>query len=113
MIGDINLILSGVEEDGGAGNKWGTLSNQDHRASYTTSRMIRQAEVDVMMALPSHCKCSLGAKIAFTMMHSTLSCLKVSRFYAKIHKTNVLSLLLFEHKLRYERCNYATFFGKY
>jgi hypothetical protein len=112
VIGDVNLFLSAVEEDGNDSNKGGTLSDREHCASYATNRMIRQAEVDVMIAVPSHRKCSLGAKIALTMMHYVSSCLGVSRFYAKIHKTNALSLQLFERKLGYERCNYAVCFGK-
>ena len=69
MIGDVNLFLSDVEEDGNNSNKRGTLCDWHHHASYAANRMSRQAEVDAMIALSSHCKRNLGAKIAFTMMH--------------------------------------------
>ena len=76
MIGDINLFLSDVEEDSNDGNKGRTSSDRDHYALYSTNRMIRQAEVNVMIAMSSHCKCNLGVKIAFTVMHYTLSHLR-------------------------------------
>jgi hypothetical protein len=77
------------------------------------NRMIRQAEVDIMIAVPSHCKRNLGAKITFMMMHYALSCLDISCFCVKIHETNVPSLRLFGCKLGYERYNFAPFFDKY
>jgi RimJ/RimL family protein N-acetyltransferase len=114
MIGDVNLFLSDVEEeDGDDGDEGGTSSDRDHRTSCATNSKIRQAEVDVMIAVPSHRRRNLGAEIAFAMMHYASSHLDVSRFFAKIHETNVPSLRLFECKLGYERCNYAACFGEH
>ena len=63
MIGDINLFLSDVEEDGDDGDEGGTSSDHDHCALYQTNRMSRQAEVDVMIAVPSHCNTTSVPKL--------------------------------------------------
>ncbi len=63
MIGDVNLFLSDVEEDGNNSNKRGTLCDRHHHVSYAANRMSRQAEVDAMIACPPIANATLVPKL--------------------------------------------------
>lgn len=102
MIGDVNLFLSDVIDD----------DNEEEKVP-PSSTFYRQAEIDVMIAVPSHrCK-NIGAEVAFMAMRYGASQLNVSRFFAKIHETNAPSLRLFEKKIGFERCGYTQCFGEH
>jgi RimJ/RimL family protein N-acetyltransferase len=117
MIGDVNLFLSDVDDDDDevANSSPGTspCDRNDPTSMARRRRRKRQSEIDVMIALPTHRHRDLGSEIALMVMHYASSNLNVSRFYAKIHETNVSSLRLFECKLGYSRCGYAKCFGEY
>lgn len=107
MIGDVNLFLSDDVDEGDVEEKEEEGGSRDHSSARS------QAEIDVMIAVASHRRRDLGAEVALVMMHYAASHLSVSRFFAKVHETNVPSLRLFEIKLGYERCGYAECFSEY
>jgi RimJ/RimL family protein N-acetyltransferase len=109
MIGDVNLFLSDIDND----NNDEDESKQETSASMTTIINRRQAEIDIMIALPSHRHKNLCPEVAFMIMHYAASNLNITRFFAKIHETNVQSIQLFEKKLGYVMCEYVKCFSEY
>jgi hypothetical protein len=113
MIGDVNLFLSDIDNDDDDDDD---ESEQETPASMTTiinHRCRRQAEIDIMIALPSHRHKNLGAEVAFMIMHYAASNLNIIRFFAKIHETNKQSIQLFEKKLGYVMREYVKCFSEY
>ena len=107
MIGDVNLFLSDIDNDDDSKKTAASTTTTTNNNHY------QQAEIDIMIALPSHRQKNLGAEIAFMIMHYAASNLHIKRFFAKIHETNVPSIQLFEKKLGYVMCEYVKCFGEY
>eukprot|EP00804_Cyclotella_cryptica_P012456 CCRYP_019962-RA/>CCRYP_019962-RA protein AED:0.00 eAED:0.00 QI:511/-1/1/1/-1/1/1/155/234 len=112
MIGDINLFLSEDDEEVSEYLQNSNNKCQDGSVSNTPA-IVQQAELDVMIARPSHRNKGLGAELALIMMHYGASVLKITRFFVKIKDTNASSLRLFRDKLGFSQCAYAECFGEY
>ena len=93
MIGDVNLFLSkGEDESDDAG--------------------FEQAELDLMIARPSHRGKNIGAEAALSMMRYGAEALGMRRYFVKIGEDNLPSLRLFRDKLGFVPCGYAECFGE-
>ena len=113
MIGDINLFLSEEEDEKVAEYLQNSNNNCSAESESNTSSIVHQAELDLMIARPSHRHKGLGAELVLTMMHYGASVLTIRRFFVKIKDTNTSSLRLFRDKLGFSLCAYAECFGEY
>ncbi len=120
MIGDVNLFLS--EEDDESDNDEIEINQRQNLPQSTdeqptneqsTYTKLSQAELDLMIAAPTHRSKNLGTEIALTMMHYGATHLNIRRYFVKVHETNVASLKLFKDKLGFEECAYVKCFGEY
>jgi RimJ/RimL family protein N-acetyltransferase len=126
MIGDINLFLSEMEEDDES--EEGSQSNENNimeaslhtsQSSSTTNRSFlrqqqqQQAELDIMIASPTHRSKNIGTEATLLMMHYAASHLHIRRFFVKIQKSNLPSLHLFRDKLQFEQVGYVECFEEY
>lgn len=121
MIGDINLFLSEMEEDDES--EEGSQSNDSNmeatsQSSITNRSFLRQqqqqqAELDIMIASPTHRSKNIGTEASLLMMHYAASHLHIRRFFVKIQKSNLPSLHLFRDKLQFEQVGYVECFEEY
>jgi len=114
MIGDINLFLSEEEVDDDSNND--DLSNTDIQQQEQTDQsneLLTQAELDIMIAEPSHRHKNLGVELVLTMMHYGASHLGIKRYFVKIDEKNQSSLRLFKEKLGYVEYAYVACFNQY
>ena len=110
MIGDVNLFLSEEEPE--------YDESGDEQIEQTTSqsispRLLSQAELDLMIAAPSHRHKNLGTELALMMMHYGAKYLQIRRFFVKIKENNHSSLKLFKEKLGFVQFAYVACFGEY
>ena len=125
MIGDINLFLSeeeeeeeDVDEDELADNhvrqqtvQSTTTANQ--LTAHINTPQLSQAEIDIMIAKPSHRHKNLGTELVLSIMHYGALYLGIKRYFVKINEKNTSSLRLFRDKLEFEECAYVKCFGEY
>mmetsp|Transcript_27118 Transcript_27118/g.55763 ORF Transcript_27118/g.55763 Transcript_27118/m.55763 type:complete len:353 (+) Transcript_27118:26-1084(+) len=139
MIGDINLFLSEEESeydsDGALqqhhqihhyfhnshpGDRNRNLlricddfnNSSDGNSKATSKPKLTQAELDIMIAKPSHRHKNLGTELCLQIMHYGASNLHIRRYFVKIHESNTSSLKLFRDKLGFVHCAYAECFGE-
>ena len=138
MIGDINLFLSEEEEESEEEEKDENYLHQEQKTigntaitaqssetsnlstttttppQTTTKLPTIQAELDIMIAAPSHRHKNLGTPLALLLMHYGASSplLQITRYFVKIHETNASSLKLFRDKLGFVQCGYTECFGE-
>lgn len=114
MIGDINLFLSEEElDDENESDDWQKHKQQQTTHQSSNNLLLSQAELDIMIAAPSHRHKNLGTELALMMMHYGASNLGIRRFFVKIKESNASSLKLFKEKLGFVQCAYAECFGEY
>ncbi|KAL7509538.1 hypothetical protein ACHAWX_000763 [Stephanocyclus meneghinianus] len=114
MIGDINLFLSEEEsfEEVAEYFQESNIMSLD-RLESKKPPTFHKAELDLMIAKPSHRHKGIGAELALMMMHFGASVLKIRHFFVKIKDTNTASLRLFRDKLGFSQCAYAECFREY
>ena len=88
MVGDVNLFMHDHDDPG-------------------------NAEIEIMIADEASRGKGIGCEALRLMMNYAVSCLHITRFFAKIHETNETSLKLFETTLGYRRVNYAAAFQEW
>lgn len=108
MIGDINLFLTEEELEESEDD-----DEQSKPIERSATNHLSQAELDIMIAAPTHRHKNLGAELALTMMHYAATRLQIRRFFVKIKETNHSSLRLFKEKLGFLECAYVKCFGEY
>ena len=97
MVGDCNLFLSSEDDD----------------EDSTTPSHYQQAELDIMIAEQEFRGRGLGREASLLMMLYGTKELNLQRFFSKINEDNTASRFLFEHKLGFAECNYASCFKQY
>ncbi len=131
MIGDINLFLSDEELECNSDEEQqqqhhrhdlrnhNLLQNYDNdnnsldaTSNATPKPVLTQAELDIMIAKPSHRNKNLGTELCLQIMHYGASQLNIKRYFVKIHESNTSSLKLFREKLGFVQCAYAECFGE-
>ena len=113
MIGDINLFLSEEEDEIDIEDIHNFNPNVTNELVPNEAKELNQAELDIMIARPSHRYKGLGTELALMMMLYGASALGIRRFFVKIKDTNTSSLRLFRDKLGFVECAYAECFGEY
>ena len=114
MIGDINLFLSEEEVDDDSNNEELSYTNiQQRKQTEQSNELLTQAELDIMIAEPSHRHKNLGVELVLTMMHYGASHLGIKRFFVKIDEKNQSSLKLFKEKLGYVEYAYVKCFSQH
>ena len=124
MIGDITLFLSeeeeeDVDEDELADNDvrqqtvQSTATANQLTSHTSTPQLLSQAELDIMIAKPSHRHKNLGTELVLSIMHYGALYLGIKRYFVKINEKNTSSLHLFKDKLEFEECAYVKCFGEY
>ena len=97
MVGDVNLFLSDIEDEGEDG-----LSSKEELCG-------TQGEIDIMIAERDFQKKGLGRAATCAMLLFGMKRLGVQRFFCKINDDNQASLSLFK-SLGFIQCNYAECF---
>ena len=126
MIGDVNLFLSDEEQDdetdyehdgGGETRDAATAATSDSLdpkvSKEDTADVIKQAELDIMIAEKSAQGKGMGSEASRIMMLYGAECLGIRRYFAKIKKENNASITLFGDRLKFVECNYVECFGEY
>lgn len=87
-------------------------NSRDGNSNATSKPKLTQAELDIMIAKPSHRHKNLGTELCLQIMHYGASFLQIRRYFVKIHESNTSSLKLFRDKLGFVQCAYAECFGE-
>jgi len=122
MIGDVNLFLSEEdhvetddEDDGDNDTNAETAAAADpvnQEASDESTALVKQAELDIMIAEPSARGKGMGSEASRIMMLYGAQNMGIRRYFAKIKKENDSSKTLFG-KLKFVECNYVECFGEH
>lgn len=107
MVGDVNLFLSESCEEGSEEDEIDACGKTDPK------KVIKNAELDVMIAVENFRREGIGTEATLLMMVYGIEKLGIERFFVKIKGSNTASRALFEHKLGFVECNYAACFDEY
>ena len=120
MVGDVNLFLSDEEEedDNNGMDSWWTPPTSGRDPTPPPPRPLqqplrRQAEVDIMIADTEYRGRGLGQEAVTLMMMYGAKHMNLTRFFAKIHETNVASKNLFQNKLGFAEIQFIHVFQQY
>jgi len=105
MIGDINLFLSVTDFSKES-------YESDNSMGICISKEVKQAELDVMIAVKNFRRKGCGIEATWMMMLYGAEQLGIQKFFVKVKEKNIISINLFK-KLGFKESNYAECFKEY